>query len=1190
MHSSSALRVFLVGMVVGLAVVVAKPARLVPYEPEFYQLSEAVRTPHTEWVKPLPGPRLRVLMIMPWGCQRHAVELAQRLDMDYEVFFTTRRSGLGYLEESVQSWAWVEGLFQEEREAALHRVLPSNWDAIVVGCDWSALPLWAQYEVAKVVNAGAGLLIGYRQRSPYLDRMLAVAPAVEEGVWAGVPWTEFANLTGFDADHPLAALGEFGEGRVAMLNHAVGGSSRECITPSEATPADELDYDIYQALAIRALLWTARREAPLRLSAVSPAAWPVLEPPEQMAVTVDSTKPLWRAQVEAVWRDREGRILARTEAILRVPEGAGELQVPVPRLPAGRMFATIRVLVDGKVAGFGCLPVEVESDLGLAGIRLDQELYAAQLPLAATVGLTGAAPENAALDLRVTNAFGYLVGRQSLPVPEGATSIAVSLPLPEPQCVWHELTASLRIGEQVVSTQRVEVFREWQRPTDQFSLVAWYGPSNAGYYDRLVNQAFRAAGVDTVYASHMWGETAAQRCVESVRAGLTILPYVCGVRLPRDGGAPPHQRVPAVTDPSYQAELVAQVKTTAQGFRPLCPSGYSLGDENYFGGSAGNELCTAPTSVAYLQAWLKKKYGTVPALNAAWGSTFADFAEVEPVLLVQAREQGNPTPWIDFRLAMEQSWTDIFAQLAREIRTVDAGGVIGHEGSGSLSSYGAFDWWSMLRELDMFVPYPSRPSGGNLVRSFRNPGTMASYWYGAYTFSCGGRRPSTMRYFPWFSLFQGFNSAWYFNTVGHANMAHEVGFAADLRPLPHFVATAAACNEIKGGFDRLLLESVRQNDGIAVYYSPLSIHANTFYNRPLSVEQEFHGITQLLNDLGLQYDYVSYAQLTDGSFAKGGYRLLILPLAEAMTPAEVAAVQAFHASGGALLADFPVAIEDQSGRPYAPQPLADLFGTQPAGGDLVLTRAEGPEIEGRRAAVYTANAAVAPATPRVFLANADWARYSALRRSPDGAELRRTHGEEVLKPWGIVPVVRVLSPTGEALPDIQSCRFVKDDAQFLAFLPEDFNATTERTWAAEIECPEGYLYDLRRGRYLGKRNRLGVGLRTCEPELLAVLPYLVSGIGAEPPLLRSTPLGPLVEWHGQVEAEGRAVKDNHVVRIELISPAGEPLLPYRRSVWTDEGLFEYSETLPLDAAPGSWTLVATDVISGMQTRAWLEVK
>lgn len=1190
MHTLRFSRVVL-ALAAGCTMALAKPARLVPYEPEFYRISEAVRTPHTPWAKPLPGSRLRVLCIVPWGCQRHVVELAQRLDMDYEVFFTTRRYGLGYLDENVKSWAWVEGLFQEEREEALHRVLPGNWDAYVVGCEWSALPLWARHDIARAVHAGAGLLIGYRQGEPYLNRMLGVAPVADSGdLWTGLPLADFANLGSFDAANPLAARGDFGEGRVAMLRYPVGGSSRECFTPNETVPASELDYDIYQALAIRTLLWTARREFPLQPEAASPAVWNVGEPPETLAVSVYVGKPLWRAVAEVVWRDREGRVLARTEAMQRIPEGQSQVSLPVPVLPTGRAYACLRVLADGKVAGFACLPVDVLAAVDLAAIRLDQAFYAADVPLTAAVELTGPAPAGAVLDQRVTNAFGYVVARQSLPVPAGAATLPMSLAMPPPLCVWHELEVGLRIGERVAAVRRAEVFREWRRPADQFSLVAWYGPSNESYYDRLVNQAFRAAGVDTVYPSHVWGETAARRSVESVRAGLTVLPYIGDLRTPGNANPPPNQREPAVTDPVYQAQLVGQIRTTVQGFRPLHPTGYSLGDENYFGGSAGNELCTAPASVAYFRNWLEKRYGTIAALNAAWHTEFADFAAVEPVLLAAARQQGNPAPWLDFRLAMEQSWTDIFALLAREIRSLDPGGIIGHEGSGSLSSFGGFDWWSMLRELDLFVPYPERHSGGNLVRSFRNPGTMASYWYGAYTFSCGGRRPSTMRYFPWYSLFQGFNSAWYFNTVGHANMAHEVGFAADLRPLPHFAATAAACAEIKTGFDRLLLGSARAHDGIAIFYSPLAIHANTFYNRPFSVEQEFHGMAELLNDLGFQYDFVSSAQLTDGTFAKGGYRLLILAMAEAMTAEEAAAVRAFHAAGGAVLADLPPAIEDQHGRPWSPQPLADLFGIQPAGSELVCSRQEMDGAAGNRVAVYTVNGAIPPAGSRVFLANADWGRYSALRRTPAGADMRRRYADEVIGSRGIAPVVRVLSPEGEPMPGMQSFRFVKGTAQFVGILPEDFHAVEERLWPAELAFPEGHLYDLRRGRYLGRRGSLRRDLRTCDPELFAILPYLVSGLHAESPATEDTPLGQRVTWRGRVLAAGGDAGDQHVVRIDLKSPAGELLLPYRRTVWTQGGVFESSVILPLDAAPGRWALEATDVISGMQAHAWLEVK
>ena len=570
-------------LVVSFAPCAGVPSRLISYEPEFYEVSEAVETPHTCWAKPLAGEPLRVLVIAPWGCQRHTVELAQRLEMEYEVFFTTRRSTLGYDEGKVRSWAWVKGLFEEEREAALRRYLPGNWDAVVVGCDWRGLPLWARHEIAKSVQAGAGLLLGYRQKGTYLDRMLAASPAKAD-LCVGIPTTAFANLAHVAERGGLATLGDFGKGRIAMLNHGIGGSDREYLTPREDTPAAELDYDVYQALAIRALLWCCRREASMAITEVSPNNWSLEEVPEALAVSVDSRTTVWRAEVEVVWRDRQGREYARSTSSQRIPAGDSRVAFSVPELPAGRWFASVRVLADACVVAFACLPVDVRSNVALVLPNTPLADSAVRLQ----VGFTKAVPPATAIEVEVGNAFGDVLCKRVLAVPEGAESLELpELGLPPALCVWHELVVRLIIDGRTISVGRREWFREWRRAVDDFSLVTWYGPSKESYFDRLVNQAFRRAGVDTVYASHVWGEDAAQRCVESVRAGLGVLPYVCAVRLPRNGKAPAHQRVPAVTDPAYLAELIDQVKSTATGFRPLCPAGYSLGDENYFGGSEG---------------------------------------------------------------------------------------------------------------------------------------------------------------------------------------------------------------------------------------------------------------------------------------------------------------------------------------------------------------------------------------------------------------------------------------------------------------------------------------------------------------------------------------------------------------------------------------------------------------------------
>ena len=62
------------------------PPALRDMGPQFYHLSADFATPHTAWAKPYAGAKPRVLVIAPRYSQRDTIELAQRLDMDFEEF------------------------------------------------------------------------------------------------------------------------------------------------------------------------------------------------------------------------------------------------------------------------------------------------------------------------------------------------------------------------------------------------------------------------------------------------------------------------------------------------------------------------------------------------------------------------------------------------------------------------------------------------------------------------------------------------------------------------------------------------------------------------------------------------------------------------------------------------------------------------------------------------------------------------------------------------------------------------------------------------------------------------------------------------------------------------------------------------------------------------------------------------
>ena len=148
------------------------------YDKTFFEPCERVVTPHIPWAKPFAGKKIRVLYITHRNAMREAVEIAQRLSMDYKVFATEQWNKLGESGIGVDRW-WrrIKGNSAEELAERLRRDLRRSYDLIVIAnVSWDILPLDCQYEILKKVRAGAGL-VGYVQMSKdsYLKR------AVEEG-------------------------------------------------------------------------------------------------------------------------------------------------------------------------------------------------------------------------------------------------------------------------------------------------------------------------------------------------------------------------------------------------------------------------------------------------------------------------------------------------------------------------------------------------------------------------------------------------------------------------------------------------------------------------------------------------------------------------------------------------------------------------------------------------------------------------------------------------------------------------------------------------------------------------------------------------------------------------------------------------------------------------------------------------
>src|SRR6185295_15959177 len=128
------------------------------------------------------------------------------------------------------------------------------------------------------------------------------------------------------------------------------------------------------------------------------------------------------------------------------------------------------------------------------------------------------------------------------------------------------------------------------------------------------------------------------------------------------------------------------------------------------------------------------------------------------------------------------------------------------------------------------------------------------------------------------------------------------------------------------GVGKLLMESKRQQDGIALYYSMPSVHGASilgYHQRSsddddevpdkarLSFPANRDGWVRTIKDLGFQFDFISSEDVAKNPISNEKYKVLILPLAFALSNEELRNIQAFVSRGGVVIADATPGLMDQ---------------------------------------------------------------------------------------------------------------------------------------------------------------------------------------------------------------------------------------------------------------------------------------
>ncbi|MCP4639351.1 MAG: hypothetical protein GY851_02905 [bacterium] len=1217
--------------------------------------------PHVVWAKPLAHGPVRALLVAPRYTLYDAVLLEARLDVRFSVVPAWDSGRLDGPADTMDA---------PPPSVLLTRALDKNPDVIILAnMDLHALSGPVQQAVADQVNRGVGLLLANAPATsapaPMREMLDAALPAVAAkeraapltpplsnaaAAWCAA--SDYANEWpgGIDVVH----TGVWGRGRITFMDLPGDPPRFHCLLLGQAinlhTAGEHLDS--YLSFLAHAIVWTAGRDLPLRVAAVDAVDIsaqtddPDAPPPpfrelQEFAAkrglrqfTVRFTQPADRAYTVKTQVRRPGRGWhVAFDYGPDAPLYKGQQDYPI-YLPGGAGPCMVDVwLFDGaKVASWHTQSLVIDDWPVIEELRVSKPVLSphdsidvmVRVPESpghrALAGLGAADPTDparatvermlqvlgrGAFLVRATDAYGRFLGQAHAEVPGEGGTVSVTLRLADLVAPYVKLEAyalTTNAPEPAEWDLRAAAYAGVRLPVrhtpDPGKLKLVVAPDLGDEYGaRAAARGLRALGVDIAL-------TAARPSLATHTIECGLRPACEIVSLTPDDASGSSIRTPCLSDPAFTASQLEAAADTASRLARVGVDRFWLGRGNCLTRHRDN-LCQSPSCLDGYHAWLLNAYGGLDQVNAAWGTQFDRWDDVAPPPESAARALGVYAPWIDFRLYMDSVFAGAHATAAGRVRAVAPKSRIGFGLAPGDTVYQGYDWPQLGVAAHDLALDPAHRGGFASLRSRADSDGCPVLVLRPST------DPAALRRHVWQALLDGCGAISWPGALGTAYDSTALPLLEpNGRPTSGFAEVVVELARVRRGVDHVLLTADRVNSGIAVLDSAPSRYVDCLES-PISGDylRTQRVLTDVLTHLGYQYDMVSAHDLIGG--ALDDYRLLVLPLARALSAAEVSAIMRFSKAGGHLLADVLPATFDGHGRPRTASPLAALFGVEQTPGQPLPQRAPvSIRYDGPAGAVnvtlphVAAHAGLTP-TGAVVLGHAPGGGVWFVRRATgvhilmnhvaphyplnglgDDADSLRRLVAAALANMALPPAIDIETERRDPLP-MSYATYRYGMAHIAAFGPGDPAHEPDR---ATFRFPHPHVYDVIAGEKVSRKGRVRVPQEPGQAAVFAALPYTVESVTVVAPK-RFLPPGRLPLHLTVHAAAGRPGR--HPVRIELVPrfgpDKGRPLDRMSRTIVCDGGQGDLFLPMAANEAPGPYDLVACDVLTGTSGRVRIRI-
>jgi hypothetical protein len=162
------------------------------------------------------------------------------------------------------------------------------------------------------------------------------------------------------------------------------------------------------------------------------------------------------------------------------------------------------------------------------------------------------------------------------------------------------------------------------------------------------------------------------------------------------------------------------------------------------------------------------------------------------------------------------------------------------------------------------------------------------------------------------------------------------------------------------------------------------------------------------------------------------------------------------------------------------------------------------------------------------------------------------------------------------------------EGEVLSWHGHQFRHASTDSETVTVHLPEAReTYDVRAGEYLGRVADVPLTLAPGEARLLALLPYRVTGLAVSSVRTAYHP-GDEIRYRTTVAVD-RGEPGDHVLRLDVYCPDGNPVRHYSNNVLAAGGRYDGAIPLALNDKAGVWRLQVTDVTTNASASTTVDV-